>query len=363
MVVVVGDRPRAGFYPIFTSIDDLPSGDPLRPTMLQPEIYGKMQPCQKRSFFLVNIVLIVTGVLMKRPFLTLFAFSLGLLFATTPTPTLSHSRSNNGPGANGSALPHVTVLQPGGVVDVPEEEFLFYLPLIAQSPLTAPYDILPFLLGDWRLYEVQHSQGSQARHQTQLEAGLFFHTKGHEIKAEWEELWATEEYIYRGTDTSPGHEKYYTLRDPGMYGSAWAPRYWREGELFYRNPLVTFYYKSNCSVVPGEHGYFSSYLQFDAYYPSYTFDSGITLANVIQLAWLLEPGGEVIERYFYGYDYGLIGWWSNDRGMSYISEIHEPGQRPDNNREVISCLDQKPASLLQRLTAGKLPYWPGEHRR
>jgi hypothetical protein len=305
---------------------------------------------------------------MRRTFLFLFAISLGLLFATT-TPTLSHSRPSYGPGTNGSSLSLISVagLRPDGAAAVAEGEYHVYLPFISNDFPGEPYDILPFLLGEWRLYEVQHSVGSQARHQTQIEAGLglFFHTKGHEVKAEWEELWATDEYIYRGTDTSPGHERYYTLRDAGMYGSVWAPRYWHEGASFYRNPLVTFYGKSDCSVYMSGHQ--PSWLRFDAYYPTYTFDSSITIDNVIQLAWHLvgDDGGlgELIERYFYGYDYGLIGWWSNDRGMSYISEIHGPGQRPDNNREVIPCLDRNPATLLQRLTAGKLPYWPGEHRR
>jgi hypothetical protein len=303
---------------------------------------------------------------MKRLFPFVFAFSLGLLFAVTAPPTLSHGRVSQGPDANGGPPRFSARLQPASDgEDPPEVEHLLYLPLVANAPLSEPYDILPFLLGDWRLYEVQHSVGSQARHQTQIEGGHFFHTKGHEVKAEWEELWATEEYIYRGTDTSPGHELYYTLRDPGLYGSVWAPRYWHEGQIFYRNPLVTFYHKSDCSVYLS--GTQASWLRFDAYYPSFTFDSGITLNNVIQLAWHLvgDDGGlgELIERYFYGYDYGLIGWWSNDRGMSYISEIHGPGQRPDNNREIIPCLDRNPASPLQRLAAGKLPYWPGEHRR
>jgi hypothetical protein len=315
---------------------------------------------------------------MKRMLPILFVFSLGLLFASTPTPTLSH-----GPGTNGSCpensgiSPRVApcsglfnplpLMAPGRVQSAGrmEEPHHVYLPVVALGSPAELFDMLPFLLGDWRLYEVQHSQGSQARHQTQIAGSLFFHTKGHEIKAEWEELWATDAYIYRGTDTSPGHERYYTLRDPGLYGSVWAPRYWRPGESFYRNPLVTFYGKQDCAVVLT--GTQASWLRFDAYYPAYTFDSGITLSNVIQLAWHLVDNdgglGELIERYFYGDDYGLIGWWSNDRGMSYISEIHDPGQRPDNNREVIACLDRTPASPLQRLAAGKLPYWPGDHRR
>ena len=86
-----------------------------------------------------------------------------------------------------------------------EATFLILMPVIAsdgngQAPA---YDMVEFLTGDGRLYEVQHSSGSQARHQTQMEGVFFFHTKGNEISAEWEELWYDTSFIYRGTD-QPG---------------------------------------------------------------------------------------------------------------------------------------------------------------
>ncbi len=217
---------------------------------------------------------------------------------------------------------------------------MIYLPLVMKSDTTPSdllFDMTQFMVGSGVLYEVRHSSGSQARHQTQVNLSRFYHTKGNEISAEWEELWHTQEFIMRGTDTSPGSGLYYTLRETGQYGSAWSPRYWRVGDVFERAPLVTFYRKTDC--VPQSSGLQRTWLQFEAYYPSYTFDSGITLDNVIQLAWLLQPTSAPMERYFYAQDYGLVGWWSNDRGMSYISEIHAPGQRPDNKREIISCLD------------------------
>ena len=235
-----------------------------------------------------------------------------------------------------------------------------YLPLVVREPLMAPYDMVRFLVSDGRLYEVQHSIGSQARHQTQGTYDLFFHTKGNELKAEWEELWATEEHIYRGTDTSPGDGRYYTLRDMGEYGSRWAPRFWEVGQLYERNPVVTFYRKSDCKVT--DHGTHRSYLLFEAYYPAYSFPGGITLNNVVQLAWLLQPNDPPEERYYYAEGYGLVGWWSRDRGMSYISEIHAPGARPDNTREEIHCLDRT-AGLADGRPTGQLPYWPGQHRR
>lgn len=231
-----------------------------------------------------------------------------------------------------------------------------YLPIIHRAPLGPPYDMAVFMIGDGRLYEVQHSGGSQARHQTQGEPSRFYHTKGNEISAEWEELWVDGPFIMRGTDTSPGSGMYYTLYGTqGRPGSAWSPRFWNVGDVFQRDPVVVFYHKSDCSEVV--RGFQTSWLLFEAYYPQYTFQSGITLTNVVQLAWLLKPDSQPEERYFYAQGYGLVGWSSQTNGFSYISEIHQPGQRPDNNREVIGCLD--PSAPLSRwrpnMPIGPLP--------
>lgn len=215
--------------------------------------------------------------------------------------------------------------------------YQFYLPIIFSQPLAPPYDMVQFMVGDHRLYEVQHSSGSQARHQTQETRTRFYHTKGDEVRAEWEELWATADTIFRGTDTSPGNGQFYTLYEDDVAGSAWSPRLWDVGDVYERNPFVVFYRKSDCGVVAS--GYQRSWLRFQAYYPTYTFRSGIVLRNVIELAWLLKPDGQPVETYFYAEKYGLVGWGSADHGYSYISWIHAPGQRPDNKREVIACLD------------------------
>ena len=227
--------------------------------------------------------------------------------------------------------------EPPAAADEPPT-YQVFLPVIIRQPLMPPYDMAQFMIGDRRLYEVQHSGGSQARHQTQVEGDRFYHTKGDEITAEWEELWATEDTIYRGTDTSPGNGLYYTLYENNQARSAWSPRFWDVGDVYERRPFVVFFRKSNCTVTAD--GFQPSWLRFEAYYPSYTFRSGITLRNVIELTWLLEEDGEAIESYFYAEGYGLVGWGSIDHGFSYVSSLHEPGQRPDNKREVIACLDQ-----------------------
>lgn len=257
------------------------------------------------------------------------------------------------------------IASPPELTDTPgqdDPETVLYFPIVMyfEPPLAPPYDMARFIKGDGRLYEVQHSGGAQARHQTQFENNLFFHTKGNESYAEWEELWATSHFIYRGTDTSPGNGHYYTLRDEGEYGSKWAPRFWNVGQIFERNPHVMFYNKSDCSEVVG--GFQRSWLLFEAYHPYYTFQSGLRLANVAQLAWLTEPNGQPEERYYYAENYGLVGWSSRTNGFSYISEMHNSGQRPNNAREVIPCLDQSPNWNTRRFD-GPLPYWPGNHRR
>jgi hypothetical protein len=236
--------------------------------------------------------------------------------------------------------------------------FLLLLPApAAAQPAQPRIAMAPYLATGGVLYEVRHSSGSQARHQTQVAADRFFHTKGHEAHAEWEELWVTADVVYRGTDTSPGGGRYYTLRDPGMYGAAWAPRFWRVGDVFERNPLVTFYNKTDCSLALS--GMQRSWLRFEMLHASYTFVNGITLADVVELAWLTSPDGPPQERYFYAAGYGLVGWSGVGAGSSGISEIHAPGQRPDNSRERIRCLDSSGA--LPGLDIGPLRrwLWPG----
>ena len=301
-------------------------------------------------------------VVIRRIVVVLLVLVAGLLPVVAAAAALRGERSGAG-GAVAAQDDGDRGVQPEsgiqGAVVTQTRTFTVHLPVIFNSSLTISHDMVDFLVGDDRLFEVQHSGGSQARHQTQVEAQAFFHTKGNEISAEWEELWADSGFIYRGTDTSPGNGQYYTLRDPGMYGSKWAPRYWEVGDVYERNPQVTFYDKQSC--MPAQGGTQRSFLRFEAHYDEYTFQSGITLENVVELAWLLQENGQAIERYFYAENYGLVGWTSNSGAHSYISEIHAPGTRPDNLREIIPCLDKSAAVPAQFM--GPLVVWPGEHRR
>ena len=244
----------------------------------------------------------------------------------------------------------------GRVAQSNSSDSVVYLPAIFSTRMEPGFDMAAFMIGDGRLYEVMHSSGSQARHQTQTSTTRFYHTKGNEFGAEWEELWVGGNLIFRGTDTSPGNDQYYTLYENGLAGSAWSPRYWSVGEIYERNPYVVFYRKDDCGIVAS--GYQRSWLRFEGYYPTYTFKSGLRLNDVVELTWLLQKNGQPIESYFYARSYGLVGWGSDDRGFSYINEIHAPGQRPDNKREAIGCLDDRSFHFLRydpELNFGPLP--------
>jgi len=214
----------------------------------------------------------------------------------------------------------------------------FLLPLLEDGG-GASYDLLPYMKtsADFGvLYEVQTENGPQQRHQTQVEGSVFYHTKDRE----WEQLMHDSGYIYRFTDTSPGpaggRPRYYQLRDGGDAWSRWCPRYMELNEVYERGPVVSFYWKDDCSKISED--FAPSLIKLEAVHNSYEFFTGITLQNVVQLAWL-HMDHNFAERYFYARDFGLVGWESSSGARSAISEIHAPGTRPNNTREVINCID------------------------
>lgn len=188
--------------------------------------------------------------------------------------------------------------------------------------------------GDW-------GSGPQQRHQTQNELReIFYHTKGGDgpyKNAEWEQLKVDELKIYRSIDTSPSEDQsqYYELYDvPEQKWSVWCDRYMVPGHMFTRYPFVDFRKKSDCSMVSS--GRQQSMIVLEVVHDSYKFFTGIELEDVAIMLWT-DMAGNPIERYYYAVGYGLVGWEGNNRRAA-ISEIHEPGARPNSVRETISCL-------------------------
>lgn len=195
-------------------------------------------------------------------------------------------------------------------------------------------DMLPYLRGDGRLYEVKNANGGQERFQTQLKpGGVFWQTKNGLA----EKLYDLDGFIWRDWDTSPGNGRFYRQQQNGQNGARWMPRSLAVGQSYTVGIHVQFY-TWNCSPSAPNSGDVTDTRRLVAHYPSYTFRTGIVLPDVIKIEWV--NGGEV---YFYARNYGLVAWERshqdpNTPQWSAISEEHAPGARPDNQVDLPSCL-------------------------
>lgn len=214
-----------------------------------------------------------------------------------------------------------------------------FLPSMAQAAMLPPYlplgqtiDLLPYLMGDGRLYEVRHPDGATERLQTQRgAAGIFYQTKNHL----WEELRADEFYIWRGLDTSPapdsqGRARVYRQYEPGQSMARWCPRRMAVGQTW-TAPVahtVQFYEKGSCHPLSENSGQATNRMTLVAHHRMRVWN-GLTINDVIEMK---SPH----ETYFFARGYGLVAWGSS-WGSSAIVEEHAAGQRPNNEREDIRC--------------------------
>ncbi len=217
------------------------------------------------------------------------------------------------------------------------EHYLFALIDVVDP--TQSFDLLPYLRGDGRLYDLQFNWagGGAQRVQTQVDGIRFYHSK----YTEWEELWSDDFFIYRGTDTSPGNGEVYTLYENGQYGSPWIPRKMTIGVPFRRTPLVVFRRKSDGSEVPGKKFVHTTWIQLEAVHSKLKLASGVELANVAVLAAMEDVGGKPkstpFERYYYAQKHGLVQW-EGSLGRSTLVNEFAPGTVPNNVREVLPWL-------------------------
>ncbi|MFT5193662.1 MAG: hypothetical protein ACI9EW_000086 [Cellvibrionaceae bacterium] len=220
--------------------------------------------------------------------------------------------------------------------------------VVVESAETA-VDLLPYMKGDSRLYEMKHffqtGQGQQ-RVQTQIEGNKFYHVKNQE----WEELWSDDSFIYRGTDTSPGSGNFYRLSENGKHGSRWIPRHMTVGQEFRRTPLVTLQRKDNCQKIDQGSGFHDTWIRLENVLDELVLPDvqnrdgqGIRVKDVMVLTGMHSAGevaGAAFERYYYAQKFGLVMWEGLDtghNGRSFMVEQHKPGDRPNNVREKLGC--------------------------
>lgn len=223
---------------------------------------------------------------------------------------------------------HITLQVPGFglsgyvVSDVVNPEPL--IPIRSQSPTI---DILQYMRGDGRQYELQYTWAGGGTHpcQTQSQSIQFFIVKG---GGEYEGLYHDANYIYRDIDTSEAPDKFYVQKTGSKVGAIWVKRHMRIGETITKNPHIVHYWQRDCSI--RAEGDATDKLTLTHHYDEFHFESGIILNDVIRLEW--NHG----EAYFFARDFGLVGFEFGG-GKSYISEVHQG--RPDLQRTKPPCID------------------------
>lgn len=147
-----------------------------------------------------------------------------------------------------------------------------------------------------------------------------------------ETLWKSNEYIFRGLDTSSLPGEVYAQWSGERYGAPWAKRFMEIGETFKRHPDIRFYDANGNEKRRADGGV--SYLKLVRHYDSITFpQTKQTVSDVLELNWTSDEAGQhVIETYWYakglslcGFDYfGETQFHSRFGGMTGEQNAYEP---------------------------------------
>lgn len=203
-------------------------------------------------------------------------------------------------------------------------------------PPSGQVDLLPYFIpvsdGYGPLYEVKDPDGAQRRCQVQVEASTrkFWLTKGTaglDGRSEFEELAWDKLWIWRGLDTSPGAGRFYVQFEYGGTMARWCPRFMSVGQVWTgAGHYVQFFMKGDCSKSSPNSGPATNQTKFFDRNPVNV--NGLNFNDVIHIG---RPGGE---EFWFARGIGMIGWKSG-WNQSWISELHAPGQRPNNIKETV----------------------------
>ncbi len=211
---------------------------------------------------------------------------------------------------------------PPGPPDLPPPRppFSSYVPIVTGGPKTPQIDMLNYLRGDGRAYMVQHPGGGSEKFRTVRDGARFLQLKN----SQWEEFWFTDDFIWRGVDTSPGDGQYYRQFEDGQEGARWCPRWMTVGQQW-ESPAehtVQTYWKGNCAPVDHHrNGRTRNRLTLRARHVAMRWN-GVTVEDVI------EVGSHTGESMFFGCGYGLAAW-SSTWGSSAIAQLL-PAAEADN---------------------------------
>lgn len=231
---------------------------------------------------------------------------------------------------------HLTVQRiPGGASGYAVDSVVDPAPLLGLAASSLPgleIDLLPYLRGDGRLYDVRHASGATETFQTQSGSGnVFYQVKN----AQWEELSVDETYIWRGTDTSPGPDsqgvqRFYRQWEADKPMARWCLRRMSVGQEFVaaQPHNVQFYRKDDCRPLKENSGIATNRIKLIARHGSVTWGS-LVINDVLELR---SPH----ETYYYARGHGLVAWGAN-WGTSHIVRVYQRGDRADLVREKLNC--------------------------
>ena len=203
-------------------------------------------------------------------------------------------------------------------------------------PQSGDFDLLQYMVpgpGNGPIFEIKRADGSQERVQIQVSqtSKEFYVTKGtggKNGKSEFEVLSWDNKFIHRGLDTSPGGDRFYHQYEEGKYFAKWCPRFMSVGQQWVGGGhKVQFFNKGDCSLSSPNSGPAVNVTKFFEHYDTVYFN-GLAIDDVVKI------GREDGEKFWFAKGMGMIGWesaWNS----GFVSEIHQSGQRPDNEMETI----------------------------
>lgn len=205
------------------------------------------------------------------------------------------------------------------------------LPLYTEE---VTFDMLDYIRGDGRMYEVQHASGATETFQTQKVSDReFFLVKN----GQYEHFYNDDQYIWRAEDTSPGpapdyaerpgDNRWYIQYEIGDAKARWCKRFMSVGET-YTGPghHVDYFYKDNCQRSNANDGPATNIVTFVEHLTEFwPYGRNFVLDDVIELKTNTK------ETMWFARGFGLVGWENSEGLRSKISEIHYG--RPDLVRE------------------------------
>lgn len=222
----------------------------------------------------------------------------------------------------------------------PKPQYEVYVPMAANDN---SIDLLDYIRGDGRMYDILHADGSTETFQTQRAGDAFWQVKNHQ----WEHLRVDGGFIWRGVDTSPGalrephpdagRPRAYIQWESGYRMARWCPRFMTVGQTWTGGGHhVEFRFKDDCSLSPDNSGTATNKCTLVRHINSITFKPtvtpSVTVEDVIEL--YTHTTGETM---FYARDYGLVAWRNASGQYSQIVAM-APG-RDDLIREEVHCFD------------------------